>query len=156
MYIYIKYSFSTKSVTARSHITTQPTLILSLRSYPVLFIILSSGLCLPQVRVSLPRQTDRLQGRVSEQWRHKERGSPAWFELLLGETKREGRRVWKREKRVVVPLYTEDHRFFFFFCTHSDRLTLTSAGDGDRLVGCLWRSDELAPCPRKRGHSCFQ
>ena len=106
-----------------SHITTQPTLILSLRSYPVLFIILSSGLCLSKVRVSLPRQTDRLQGRVSEEWRHKERGSPTGFELLLRETKRERRRVWKRERGSGCLCTLGAIAFFFYRLRPTDPTT---------------------------------
>ena len=135
-----------------THITTQPALILSFRSYPVLFIILSSGLCLPKVRVSLPRQTDRLQGRVSEEWRHKERGESDLIWATVGRGKERKEESLKERKRVGVPLYTVGHRFFFFLI----QTPLTPADDSDRLIGRLWRSDELRPCPRTRGHSCFK
>jgi hypothetical protein len=95
-----------------SNTKPQRTVTLSLWTCPLLFILSfwlggkkGGGFRLSKVRGSLPRQTDRLQGRVSEEWRHKEQGSPTWFELLLGGT--------EREIEMVPPLHQRAFRCFY-------------------------------------------
>ena len=148
------YNFSKKPVTALSHITTQPWYYLSGPIPSCLFFFPRGHVSPRSGSVYQDRRTDYTDACQRNDVT-KKGGSPTWFELLLGQTKRERRRARERErerKRVVVPLYAEGHRCFYRL-QPTDRPTDLNTGGRLSVDWMLGSAVSYVALSRLNGHA---